>query len=86
LCIDDNPVLLHSLKELLESEGHTIVTAEVGQDGMQRFVEARAGDRPFHAVITDLGMPYMDGRQVAQAVKNESPETAVILLTVWGDR
>lgn len=85
LCIDDNPVLLHSLKELLESEGHTIVTAEVGQDGMQRFVEARAGDRPFHAVITDLGMPYMDGRQVAQAVKNESPETAVILLTGWGE-
>ena len=55
------------------------------RSGMQRFVEARAGDRPFHAVITDLGMPYMDGRQVAQAVKNESPETAVILLTGWGE-
>jgi CheY-like chemotaxis protein len=37
-------------------------------------------------VITDLGMPYTDGRQVAEAVKQEAPETPVILLTGWGMR
>ncbi len=37
-------------------------------------------------VITDLGMPYVDGRQVAAAVKELSPATPVILLTGWGQR
>ena len=37
-------------------------------------------------VITDLGMPYMDGRKVASAVKAASPTTPVILLTGWGQR
>ena len=37
-------------------------------------------------MITDLGMPYMDGREVARKVKHESADTAVILLTGWGMR
>ena len=38
------------------------------------------------AVITDLGMPYVDGRAVAAAIKEISPSTPVILLTGWGQR
>jgi CheY-like chemotaxis protein len=34
--------------------------------------------------FTDLGMPYVDGRQVAAAVKAASAATPVILLTGWG--
>jgi len=37
-------------------------------------------------VITDLGMPQVDGRQVARAVKAASPATPVIMLTGWGSR
>jgi CheY-like chemotaxis protein len=37
-------------------------------------------------VITDLGMPSVDGRQVAGAIKAASPSTPVILLTGWGRR
>ena len=37
-------------------------------------------------MITDLGMPHVDGRQVAEAVKSASPSTPVILLTGWGRR
>jgi CheY-like chemotaxis protein len=37
-------------------------------------------------VITDLGMPYVDGRKVASAIKTDSPSTPVILLTGWGQR
>jgi CheY-like chemotaxis protein len=37
-------------------------------------------------VITDLGMPNVDGRKVAAAVKSASPGTPVILLTGWGQR
>ena len=38
----------------------------------------------FAAVITDLGMPYVDGRRVAAAIKAAAPTTPVILLTGWG--
>jgi len=35
----------------------------------------------FDVIFTDLGMPYMDGREVIRAVKPESPQTPVVLLT-----
>ena len=47
---------------------------------------ARAGSEAFAVVITDLGMPHGDGREVARAVKEVSPATPVILLTGWGQR
>jgi CheY-like chemotaxis protein len=47
---------------------------------------ALGGQEPFAVVITDLGMPYVDGRQVANAVKQASPATPVIMLTGWGQR
>jgi len=41
---------------------------------------------PFAAVVTDLGMPYVDGRKVASAIKSAVPSTVVIMLTGWGQR
>jgi len=35
-------------------------------------------------VLTDLGMPYFDGRQVVRTIKQESPGTPIIMLTGWG--
>ncbi len=45
----------------------------------------RAG-KPYAAVITDLGMPHVDGAKVAAAVKAAAPTTPVIMLTGWGQR
>jgi CheY-like chemotaxis protein len=42
--------------------------------------------RPIAAVITDLGMPNVDGRKVAAAIKADSPDTPIVLLTGWGQR
>ena len=47
---------------------------------------ALAHGTPFSIVITDLGMPYVDGRKVAASVKAASALTPVILLTGWGKR
>jgi signal transduction histidine kinase/DNA-binding response OmpR family regulator len=86
LVVDDDPLLLKSLREILEADGHAIVTANHGQEGIDAFLAAQARDETFAAVITDLGMPYVDGRKVAEAVKAASPSTPVILLTGWGQR
>jgi CheY-like chemotaxis protein len=86
LLVDDDPVLLKSLRDALEADGHEIVTANGGRDGIDTFREAYEGQQFFSAVVTDLGMPYVDGRQVANAVKSIAPKAPVILLTGWGQR
>jgi CheY-like chemotaxis protein len=84
LCIDDEPLLRELIKEILERDGHTVEVSDSGQSGLDEFRVARERGRPFDVVITDLGMPYLDGRQVARAVKQESPLTPVVMLTGWG--
>jgi len=86
LLVDDDPVLLKSLRDALEADGHTIVTASGGREGIDTFREAHENQQIFSAVVTDLGMPYVDGRQVANAVKSIAPNAPVILLTGWGQR
>jgi PAS domain S-box-containing protein len=86
LLIDDDPILLKSLRDALETDGHVIVTANGGEAGISTFRAWLDRGEPFAAVITDLGMPYVDGRQVAAAVKETSPATPVIMLTGWGQR
>jgi len=84
LCIDDEPLLREMLKEILEFSEHKVEVADGGKSGLEAFHEAKKRGEPFDVVITDLGMPYVDGRQVAQTVKTESPNTPVIMLTGWG--
>ena len=86
LIVDDDPVLLNALRDTLESDGHTIVTAGGGQEGIAAFHAAVNNNQAFAVVVTDLGMPYVDGRQVASAVKAASQSTPIILLTGWGQR
>jgi CheY-like chemotaxis protein len=86
LLVDDDPLLLKSLRDALESDGHVVTPAAGGMAGLEAFSAAREAAAPFHIVITDLGMPYVDGRQVAAGVKALSPATPVILLTGWGQR
>jgi signal transduction histidine kinase/HAMP domain-containing protein/ActR/RegA family two-component response regulator len=84
LCIDDESLLRELLKEILERDGHEVVLSDNGQSGLDEFRIASERKRPFDLVITDLGMPYLDGRQVAKTIKLESPRTPVVMLTGWG--
>jgi PAS domain S-box-containing protein len=86
LIVDDDPLLLKSLSDTLELDGHHVVAANGGQAGIDTFQAACLSGPHFDVVITDLGMPYVDGRMVAAAVKLASEQTPVILLTGWGQR
>jgi len=86
LVVDDDPLLLKSLRETLEGDGHTVLTANGGRAGIDAALAAQSSGTAFSVVITDLGMPSVDGRKVASAVKQSSPGTPVILLTGWGER
>jgi CheY-like chemotaxis protein len=86
LVVDDDPLLINSLRDTLESDGHLVITANGGKEGIETFKASENSGERFAVVITDLGMPYVDGRKVASAVKVVSPSTPVILLTGWGQR
>lgn len=86
LIVDDDPIVIKSLRDTLEADGHAVTTASGGREGIDTFRMAEKRGEPFAVVITDLGMPYVDGRKVADAVKGAAPATPVILLTGWGQR
>ncbi len=86
LLVDDDPIVLRSTRETLAGDGHRVTAADGGQAGIDAFRAAVAAGEPYHVVITDLGMPHVDGRQVAAAAKAARPDTLVLLLTGWGRR
>jgi signal transduction histidine kinase len=84
LCIDDEELIRQLLDDCLTHYNHRVVTAENGMRGLELFRDAARDGQPFEAVITDLGMPKMDGTQLARILKTEFPKTPVIMMTGWG--
>ncbi|MCX7642595.1 MAG: response regulator [Armatimonadetes bacterium] len=83
LVIDDEPTMRKMLQRLLERDGHFVIAASTGSEGIDIFKSALAQGEPFNLVITDYGMPQMSGGQVAKSIKTLSPSTPVILLSGW---
>jgi signal transduction histidine kinase len=79
LLIDDDPPVRAVLRAMLASEGHTVVEAADGVDGLAR---VERGDS-FDLVLTDLGMPGVNGWQVVRGVRLLRPELPVVLITGW---
>jgi len=84
LCIDDEPQVRLLLRDCLGNLGHEVTTASSGKQGVELFCAALQTRRAFETVITDLGMPGIDGHQVARSIKAASPGTPVVMLTGWG--
>jgi signal transduction histidine kinase len=86
LLIDDDPSVLNSTAVVLRLGGHAITAADGGQAGIDALRSALDAGERFDAIVTDLGMPYVDGNQVALAAKELFPDTPIVLLTGWGRR
>jgi signal transduction histidine kinase/ActR/RegA family two-component response regulator len=86
LIIDDDPLVIGALSRALEHDGHSVRAADGGQAGIDEFLAAQQRSEPYAMVITDLGMPYVDGNKVAARIRTASPQTPIVLLTGWGQR
>ena len=84
LLIDDDPAVLKTTTPVLKLRGHMITAVDGGQAAIDLLRAARVDGAVFDLVITDLGMPYVNGNQVARAVKELAPDMPVLLLTGWG--
>jgi two-component system KDP operon response regulator KdpE len=79
LVVDDEPHLLHAVQLYLEDEGFTVLTAEKGQEALEK-VREHLPD----AIIMDVQMPGMDGFETLQELRKVS-SAPVIMLTVRGE-
>ena len=76
LAVDDDPMTLMVTEECLRSEQHDVETAKNGREAFEKFRKGR-----FDLIVTDQGMPEMNGNQLAAAIKQVSPATPMIMLT-----
>jgi len=74
LCVDDNEQTLSVRKFLLETRGYRVFTAASGVDAIRVF-----SSNQIDLVLTDLGLPQMDGNALIGHLKEISPEVPMIL-------
>ena len=79
LVVDDDPVTVNLLKEVLTKEGYEVITALSGEEAMARGMEDF-----FNIVITDMRLGDQDGMEVLRSFKKLAPETTVIMITAFG--
>src|SRR5262249_21765333 len=75
--VDDDPRLLESLQELLESAGHSVRSFRSGQ----LLLEDKAVLAEIACLIADIGMPVIDGFELQKLVRRQRRELSVILIT-----
>jgi DNA-binding NtrC family response regulator len=79
LVVDDDPVTIDLLKEVLSKEGFEVSTALSGEEAI-----AQGADNFFDLIITDVRMGKKDGMEVLRFFKNNAPDTTVIMITAFG--
>jgi anti-anti-sigma factor len=80
LIIDDEKPTLSMFQLFLKAYGYEVLVAENGVQGLELF----AAEAPA-IVFTDIKMPGMDGFEVLDRIKGQSPATEVIVITGHGD-
>ena len=79
LVIDDNDLVLHSYKRMLELAGHQVVGASNGNEGTRLYRED-----PADVVITDMVMPEKDGMETIMELRRDFPEVKIIAVSGGG--
>ncbi len=88
LVIDDNETNRLILSRQLTSRGFLVDEAAQGEEGLDRLYRGLNGEKPFRIVLLDMMMPGMDGREVAERIRDaDLPiQPVVIMLSSIGER
>ena len=82
LVVEDVPAVLEVTREMLSRLGYHVLTAGTGRAALQ---VAAAYDKPIHLVLTDVVMPDVDGRGLAEQFKQIRPDTRVLFMSGYTD-
>lgn len=78
LIIDDEQEVRESLRELLELEGYHCSSASTAEEGLKK-VDENICD----LVLLDINLPGRNGLEVLQIIKENHPDTAVVMITAY---
>jgi two-component system NtrC family sensor kinase len=78
LVVDDEERLGRSLESLLTKAGYAVQTALDGKEALRLYAETS-----FDLVISDIRLPGMDGIQLLQEIRKQTPDAMVILMTAY---
>jgi two-component system OmpR family response regulator len=76
LVVDDDPDTVETMRDILEEEGHTVLSARNGREALEVALRSVPD-----LVLLDLDMPVMDGRAFLEAVRR-TPELSGITVVV----
>jgi len=76
LVIEDEERLLRNINFILTGEGHVVVMARNGEEGIEKLRQD-----VYDLVITDIKMPVVDGFGIIDYINNHAPGTLVIVMT-----
>jgi CheY-like chemotaxis protein len=79
LLVEDNPDARETLRMLLELDGHRVAAAENGERG----IELALG-HSFSVALIDIGLPDVDGYQVARRIRAAPAGGRVVLVALTG--
>jgi CheY-like chemotaxis protein len=81
LIVDDEPVLRGLVAEILRERGYQVLDAGGGEDALALL----RTDPGIDLLVTDVGMPVMNGRQLAEAARGFRPELKILFITGYVD-
>jgi CheY-like chemotaxis protein len=77
---DDNDVRVLA-RRLLQEDGHAVVEARTGEEGLMRWREATTSDQRIDVVVTDVVMPDMGGRELVTQLRALHPGLPVVYMS-----
>src|SRR6058998_1845503 len=82
LLVDDDPALLQALPEALRLRMSevTVDTADTATAALDRIAS-----RDYHAIVTDIKMPGMDGLALLAEIRGRRPDTPILIITGHGE-
>jgi CheY-like chemotaxis protein len=78
LVADDEDGLRHIITRILTSAGYHVLAAPNGEEALRL---AKRHDGTIHALLTDVVMPAMNGRELAEALQQTRPDTAILYMS-----
>jgi nitrogen-specific signal transduction histidine kinase len=82
LLVEDEEILRHLIKEALQLNGYRVLEA---QNSREAIMLCERHTEPIHLMLTDVVMPQMNGRQLAQRLARLRPEMKVIYMSGYAE-